>query len=84
MDKLLKLGLLLHDIEVDRLVELESCQKDILQDSILAKANQALRLVENLKEPKAQEHKQNHKITLDEVKPLLNGKLIYKQCLVYL
>lgn len=49
MDKLLELGLLLHDIEVDRLVELESCQKDILQDSILVKTNQALRLVESLK-----------------------------------
>lgn len=53
MDKLLEIEQLLHDIEVDRIVELEGCQKDILQDSILVKTNQALRLVESLKGPKS-------------------------------
>lgn len=50
MDKLLEIEQLLHDIEVDRIVELENYQKDILQDGLLAKINEALRLVEDLKE----------------------------------
>lgn len=50
MDKLLEIEQLLHDIEVDRIVELEGYQKDILQDIILIKVNEALRLIKELKE----------------------------------